>query len=120
MQYDGHPGGPRIHDSCLPQARQELRRAFDAGIGFANRLVENGGERRSRLVSCFARGCRRIADCGQHRALDGLRDSIVGNSGGCSQRVCQSGTVQGIAAVEPLREAAQDLREDDAAVAAGT
>ena len=107
-----------IDDAGVTQDLEQLRRPFDARIGGANRGLEHGhqlGRHRRRLGS---RGGG-LADDGQHRALDRAGDGRIGRVAATLQGACQVAAVDRGLAVDLLAHAAQDLREDHAAVAAG-
>ena len=115
-QHDGDALAAGVDDSGLAQARQQIGRALHARLGFLDRDGEH------RVEGERGVGLRRdgggLAHDRQHRALDGLGHRVVGRLRGAAERGAELRGTERIDALEGVGDAAQHLREDDAAVAA--
>ena len=115
-QHDGDTLAAGVDDSGLAQARQQIGRALHARLGFLDR------DREQRVEGERGVGLRRdgggLAHDRQHRALDGLGHRVVGRLRGAAERGAELRGTERIDALEGVGDAAQHLREDDAAVAA--
>ena len=105
----------RVHDPCLLEHRQLLRRVRERALGC---LV-----RRAQHVRRFRRSIRRMNGlCGcshhaQHRPLDRIADGLIARVRCGLQRRCERCAVCLLAVGQPAREPLHELGEDDAAVA---
>ena len=112
------PCPARVDDARLLQHREELRRPRE-------RLLSLGDDVREQLGAVEHPGLRRLgrlchlADHGQHRPLHGPPDGAVGGVARGAKGAGDHGLVDRIALTEHIGEAAHDLAEDHAGVAAG-
>ena len=107
-----------VDDAGLPQDRQERRRASHGLLGG----LDGGSQDRLdvvRLLGGDDGGLGRLADDGQDRAFDRLRDGAVGRLRAARQGVGEIQAVEPGLAGEPLGHPAEDLAGDYARVAAG-
>ena len=70
------------------------------------------------MLGHAVRSLGHLADHGEHRALDRLLDGAVGAVGALRERLLEVGRGEVLRAAPHVAEAAHDLREDDAGVAA--
>ncbi len=105
-----------VDDAGLLQGRQLLGRLLDRhSAGLLDRheqLVE------AQRVGHALRRLRHLADHGEHGALDGLLDGAIGAGGAFGESFFEIGRGEVCGAAPHVTEAADDLRQDDARVAA--
>ena len=117
-QQDGDPHAPGVDDARLAQPGQQRRGPLEARLGLAHDALEGGRDRGLTGGRGRARAGR-VTHHRQHRSLDGIADRLVGRPGCLNERLAETVDVGVAAPGEPLRDPAQHLREDDAAVAPG-
>ena len=120
LQEDGKAKGAGVDHAVLLEDRQQVGRAGDGLVGLDDDGVERVLGRELLLFALVGLG-RDIAQHREDRALDGLADGLEGDLDGATEG---EGDVGGrdrlIGRNETLGHATQDLRGDDAGVAAGT
>ena len=107
----------RVDHPGLAQDREESRRPRNRLLG----RLDGRGQHGHQVVVVLGgadRGLGRLADDGQDRALDRLRDRGIRRPGALGQRVRQVQAVEMPLAVERLGHATEDLAGDDPGVAA--
>ena len=108
-------GRARVDDPRLAQHREHRLGAHDALGRDGEHLVDDRVEVASRAL---LGGLRHLADHGQHRALDRQLHGPVGGVGGRPQRPRERVRVEHRRRPDDVDEAAHDLGQDRAAVAA--
>ncbi len=132
---DRQPEAARVDDAGLAQHGQQVRPAADGALPRVERALEHLGEQRvlARRAVRFAQprlrhvgelggdAVRHLAHHGEDRALGRLPDGVVGAIGRAGHRRADEDGVDELAGPggELLGGAADELREDDAGVAAG-
>ena len=107
-----------IDHARLLEGGEHVRRLGQNGLAAADDLVKQPRQV-VRVLADIARGILGDdADDRQDRALLGLHDGLVGGIRAGAQRLGKLLRVHGLAALDAAGKAAQDLREDDAGVAA--
>ncbi len=104
------PGRARVDDAGLPEDVEQLGRPEDAVVAALDQVPE---QLDGRLPAPRLGLVGQLADRGQHRPLDRLADGAVGRVGRAPDGARQVGAL-----AERVGGAADDLREDDARVAA--
>ena len=99
------------------QHRQQFGRVGNRRIGRAHRFGHDEAQVGVAL-GCQFRGRGRLAHDGQNGALDGAVDAFVGDAAALTQGRGKTLPGDGGLIVQAARNAAQDLRENDAGVAA--
>ena len=107
-----------VDHARLLERREHVRRLFQNGLAAADHLVEHLGHG-TRLFGHIALCVlSNHADDGEDGALLGLHDRLVRGVRAGAQAPGKRLRVDGVAALDAAGEAAQDLGEDDAGVAA--
>ena len=120
LEEDGKAKGAGVDHAVLLQNGQQVGRASDGLVGLDDDGIERVLGRELLLFALVGLG-RDIAQHRENRALDGLTDGLEGDLDGAAERIGDVGGRDGlISRDETLGHAAQDLRGDDAGVAAGT
>ena len=120
LKEDGKAKGAGVDHAVLLQNGQQVGRAGDGLVGLDDDGVERVLGRELLLFALVGLG-RDIAQDREDRALDGLADGLEGDLNGATEGEGDVGRRDGlIGRDETLGHAAQDLRGDDAGVAAGT
>ena len=109
-----------IHHTGLLECGQHVRRFGQDRLAAADDLVKQPGEIVRMLDDIARRILRNHADDRQDCALLGLHDSLVRRVRAGAQSLRKERRVDGLAAVNATGEAAQNLRENHARVAART
>ena len=120
LEENGKSKGAGVDHAVLLEDGQQVGRAGDRLVRLDDDSIERILGRELLLLALIGLG-RDIAQDREDRALDGLADSLEGNLDGTTEG---EGNVGGrnrlVGRDKALGHAAQDLRGDDAGVAAGT
>ena len=120
LEEDGKTKGAGVDHAVLFQNGQQIGRAGDGLVGLDDDSVECVLGRELLLLALVGLG-RDVAQDREDRALDGLTDGLEGDLDGTAERMGNIGGRDGLVGRdEAFGNAAQDLRGDDAGVAAGT
>ena len=119
LQEDGKAKGAGVNHAVLLQNGQQVGRAGDGLVGLDDDSVERILGRELLLFALVGLG-RDIAQHREDRALDGLADGLESDLDGSAERIGNVGGRNGLVGRDKtLGHTAQDLRGDDAGVAAG-
>ena len=116
LEEQQEPTAPGVHDTCLLEDRQELRRAIQRVLGPTDHAAHGLDE----ILALAVRDLGlfgRLPDDREDRPLLRLHDGLVGEIGSRAQAALQRVGVKSVRRAHRFGQPPEDLRQDDAGVA---